>query len=363
MQTKQPQITRDKLAVWFLKNEPEKYKDMFESTHTVNMFEPNVFHAEAGTLVHTYMVMTWIEAQKEKYSDEDYIVLITSALLHDTGKPNCQETMPANDTKPIRNSFKGHEGVSSFFSVGVLKKLKAEFPEIYTDEIIEKIIKVVSLHGTYIDETSDILFLRDEFRKADKNGAIRLVDEGMYSQYEKRKFLKSVHHEPGKNLTVLVGLPNSGKSSLRNAFIRSFPEASIVSRDDLLEEFYKEKFGKIDTYNFMYNVLHNDDVLLKEFGKRFEDYLNKIAKTSDNIIVDMTQLSLSSRRKMINHFTKFNKKAIVIMTDNDELFRRNDQRFQETKKFISKKVIENMMTSFTFPVLEEGFDNIELIIN
>jgi len=38
------QITRDKLAVWFLKNEPEKYKDMCESTHTVNMFEPNIFH-------------------------------------------------------------------------------------------------------------------------------------------------------------------------------------------------------------------------------------------------------------------------------------------------------------------------------
>ena len=83
------------------------------------------------------MVLTWIEAQKEKYSDEDYIVLITSALLHDTGKPNCQETMPANDTKPIRNSFKGHEGVSTFFSVGVLKKLQAEFPEIYTTEIIK----------------------------------------------------------------------------------------------------------------------------------------------------------------------------------------------------------------------------------
>lgn len=356
-------ITRDKLAVWFLRNEPEKYRDMFESTHTVNMFEPNMFHAEAGTLVHTYMVMTWIEAQKEKYSDEDYIVLITSALLHDTGKPNCQETMPANDTKPIRNSFKGHEGVSTFFSVGVLKKLQAEFPEIYTFEIIEKIIKVVSLHGTYIDETSDILFLRDEFRKADKNGAIRLVDEGMYAQYEKRKFLKPTTTENNKNLFVLIGLPNSGKSSLRNTFVRSFPEASIVSRDDLLEEFYKRKTGVITDYNTMYKFLHEDKLLLKEFTKEFEDYLNKLAKTSDNIIVDMTQLSLSSRRKMINHFPKHNKKAIVLMTDNDELFRRNEQRFQETKKYISEKVIENMMTSFTFPVLEEGFEDVELIIN
>lgn len=356
-------ITRDKLVTWFIKTEPEKYQEMLESNHAVDIHQPNIFHCEGTCWAHVMMVMTWIEAQKEKYSDEDYIVLITSALLHDTGKPNCQETMPANADKPIRNSFKGHEGVSTFFAVGVLKKLQKEFPEIYTDEIIEKIIKVVSLHGTYIDETSDIYFLRDEFRKADKNGAIRLVDEGLYSQYEKRKFLKPTTTEKNKNVFVLVGLPNSGKSTLRNAFVQSFPEASIVSRDDLLEEFYEEKFGGTDTYNNMYNVLHEDKVLLKEFTKRFEDYLNKLAKTSDNIIVDMTQLSLSSRRKMINHFPKHNKKAIVIMTDNDELFTRNHTRHIETKKYISEKVIENMMTSFTFPVLEEGFDDIELIIN
>jgi predicted kinase len=356
-------ITRDKLAVWFLRNEPNKYRDMFESTHTVNMFEPNVFHAEAGTLVHTYMVMTWIEAQKEKYSNEDYIVLITSALLHDTGKPNCQETMPANDTKPIRNSFKGHEGVSSFFAVGVLKKLQKEFPEIYTKEIIEKIIKVVSLHGTYIDETSDIYFLRDEFRKADKNGAIRLVDEGLYSQYEKRKFLKPTPQDLGKSLTVLIGLPNSGKSTLRAEMKKLNKHLFVVSRDDMLEDFYQRKTGEITDYNTMYRFLHEDDILLKEFKKEFEDLLNSIAKNKSDILIDMTQLSLSSRRKMLNHFPKFHKKAIVIMTDNNTLYERNDKRYEETGKFISRTVIENMMTSFTFPVLEEGFNDIQLIVN
>ena len=356
-------ITRDKLAVWFLRNEPEKYKDMCESTHTVNMFEPNIFHMESQVMSHIYLVMTWIEAQKEKYSDEDYVVLITSALLHDTGKPNCQETMPANDTKPIRNSFKGHEGVSTFFSIGVLKKLKAEFPEIYTDKIIEKIIKVVSLHGTYIDETSDIYFLRDEFRKADKNGAIRLVDEGMYSQYEKRKFLKSVQHDQGKTLTVLVGLPNSGKSTVREQMQELNKHLFVVSRDDILEYFYRRKTGKIDNYNKMYNFLHDDKELLKEFTREFEEQLNYAAKVKSDVLIDMTQLSLSSRRKMINHFPKFNKKAVVIMTDNKTLYERNDKRHKETGKFISEKVIENMMTSFTFPVLEEGFDSIDLIIN
>ena len=359
----QTQITRDKLVTWFIKNEPEKYRDMCESNHTVNMFEPNVYHAENQVATHTYMVMTWIEAQKEKYTDDEYIILITSALLHDTGKPNCEETKPANETKPIRNSFKGHEGVSTFFSVGVLKKLQKEFPEIYTDEIIEKIIKVVSLHGTYIDDTSDILFLRDEFRKADKNGAIRLLDEGLYSQYEKRKFLKPTKIEQGKTLTVLVGLPNSGKSTIRAEMQKRDKHLFVVSRDDMLEDFYQRKTGEIKDYNTMYRFLHEDETLLKEFKKEFEDLLNSIAKNKSDILIDMTQLSLSSRRKMLNHFPKFNKKAIVIMTDNETLFERNDKRYEETGKFISRTVIENMMTSFTFPVLEEGFDSIELKIN
>ena len=62
-------------------------------------------------------------------------------------------------------------------------------------------------------------------------------------------------------------------------------------------------------------------------------------------------------------FEKFNKKAVVIMTDNEELFKRNRKRFEETGKKITETIIENMMTTFAFPVFEEGFDSIELIIN
>lgn len=343
------------------KNEPEIYDSTCKSNHNLDNFTLNVFHAEGPVNVHTLMVMTWIEANKEQYTDEDYIVLITSALLHDTGKPQCLQEMPATETKPIRNSFQGHEGVSSFIAVGILKKLQRDFPEIYTKEIIEKIIKVVSLHGTFIEETSDLYFLRCEMHKADKNGAVRSVDEAIFSQYSPRKFLKQSKINQEKRLILLIGLPNSGKSTFRSE-LNNFGEYFVLSRDDLLETFYEVKTGEKASYNEMYNYIHKDDKILKEFENCFRAQIEQSQKYS-NVLVDMTQLSLSSRRKMLNNFQNFRKSAIVVMTDNAELYKRNKERFQKTNKYISEKVIFNMMTSFVFPVLEEGFEDIELVVN
>lgn len=356
-------ITRDLLVTWFIKNYKDLTIEMMKADHTVDLDFPNIWHGEGTVWTHTMMVMTWIEAQKDKLKNEDYIVLITSAMLHDTGKPQCLETMPASNDKPIRNSFKGHEGVSSFIVVGVLKDLKTYFPEIYTDEIIEKIIKLVSLHGTFVEESSEMRFLQMKFREADKFGAIRNTDEGLFSQYEPRKFLKK---GPGKfknKLFMLIGLPNSGKSTLREKIVSENPETIVISRDDLLEVFYKEKTNEINTYNVMYKYIHDDKEILNEFDTRFEKFIQDTSKQDIPVIIDMTMLSLSTRRKMISKFSNHKKEAFVVMTDNNTLFNRNIKRYQETKKFISTVVINNMMTSFTYPVLEEGFENINLIIS
>ena len=94
-------ITRDLLVLWFIKNYNDLVQEMMKADHTVDPMQPNIWHAEGTVWTHTMMVMTWIEAQKDKLSVEDYTVLITAAMLHDTGKPSCLETMPASDTKPI----------------------------------------------------------------------------------------------------------------------------------------------------------------------------------------------------------------------------------------------------------------------
>lgn len=353
----QSQITRDKLVIWFIKNEPKLYKDMLDSNHAVDIYQPNIFHCEGSVWTHSLMVMTWIEACKNIYTIEDYTVLITSALLHDTGKPSCSQEMPASENKPIRNSFKGHEGVSSFIQIGILKKLQSDFPDIYTYKIIEKIIKVVSLHGCYIEEGSENEFLRKELHTADKRGAVRIVDEELFSQYEKRKFLKTTSTNKEKNLTLLVGLPCSGKSTIREQMT-----GYVISRDDYMEEFHIQHFGERGDYNKMYFNIHSDEKILNLFNNSFQKLIENAARTQNDVIVDMTMLSLSSRRKMMNNFQNFTKKAVVLMTDLEEIQKRNLQR-KEHGKYISESVFKGMMTSFVFPVAEEGFSEIELVIN
>lgn len=356
-------ITRDLLVTWFIKNYNDLTVEMMKADHTVDSMQPNIWHAEGTVWTHTMMVMTWIEAQRDRLSDEDYTVLITAAMLHDTGKPSCIETMPASDTKPIRNSFKGHEGMSSFFAVGILKDLREEFPLTYSEEIIEKIIKVVSLHGTHIEENTEMKELRIIFREADKRGAVRSTDEGLFAQYEPRKFAKKGSEKFNSKLIMLIGLPNSGKSTLREKLLAKNPNTTVLSRDDLLEVFYKDKVGTEATYNEMYRYIHDDKEVLKEFEALFESKIQEASRKDEDVIIDMTMLSLSTRRKMILKFPNHKKEAIVVMTDNNTLFTRNIERYKTTKKFISTVVITNMMTSFTYPILEEGFDKIELVIS
>src|SRR5574344_1680636 len=251
-------LDRDSLCIWFMKNEKELYERMLNTSHNVSSEEHNIYHAEGSIISHRLLVMSYFEYKKEKYNFDDYITLLTSALLHDTGKPECIEEMPANESKPRRYSFKNHEGVSSFISIGILKKLQKDFPEIYTEEIIKNIIKVVSLHGTYVEETSDIYLLRMEFHKADKCGAVRDVNEKLYSQYEPRKFLKQSKKE-SKELIMLVGLPCSGKSTFREEYLKNNPDVFVVSRDDFLEVFYKKEMNEKHSYNNMYFTVHHDE--------------------------------------------------------------------------------------------------------
>lgn len=355
-------INRDKLVCWFIQKYPQFYLDMVNSNHCVDLLQPNIFHTEGTVWTHTMMVMTWIEAMSISNVD-DYYILITSGLLHDLGKPSCEELSEATEVKPIRNSFSGHEGMSVYLGIEVLKSLKEDFPDVYTDEVIEFIIKIVGTHGVALDgEPGRFLDLREKFRIADKRGAVRQVDEGLFSQYGKRNFSTNKNLHDDKEVVVVTGLPCVGKSTLIS---QEYNEHKKISRDDQLMVFFREKEPQAPkmSYSEVYKYIHSDEKLQKEFNDYFEKYIGQVSKNDKKVVVDMTMMPLSSRRKMMNKFPNHRRKSVVMMTDRNTLSERNVFRKETEGKYIPLHVFENMAKSFTYPVEAEGFDDIRLIIN
>lgn len=355
-------FNRDKLVNWFIKNFGNYYLDMMNSQHYVDPLKPNIFHAEGSVWTHTMMVTTWVEALYSKEKFEDYISLLTTGLLHDLGKPSCEEQQEANDEKPLRNSFKGHEGVSAHLSIAVLKALKQDFPLIYTDDNIETIIKLVGTHGVAVDNSTldeRLTRLRCIFRECDKRGAIRMVDEGLFSQYEKRKYSPLGVVDIQKELVILTGQPCAGKSTLIK---ERYSDYTVISRDSFLMSYADKTLGLKGTYNEIYRYLRDNEAISKLVDSEFEKYLSEVAKTSNKVVIDMTMMPMSSRRKMCNKFPKFRRKSVVLMTDINTITLRNEQRALDGK-YISPKVFHSMRQGFVYPVLDEGFESIELIIN
>jgi hypothetical protein len=376
---------RDILVIWFINNEPRLYKKMLKSKHYAKRNIPNPFHGEGSIWTHTMMVMTWItnkyfnlfKQQNHLYyqDKEKFIILLISALLHDIGKVFVETRMEEEELKPLRNSFKGHEGVSFFKAIEILEKIKEDFPilfELYNSNkdiyyMQKMILTIVGTHGMAIQtEDKYIKKIKEEFREADKFGAIRSVDEDIFSQYDKQNFASSKHieKESEKELVFVVGLPCSGKTKFINT---NFPNHSIISRDEAMLEFYNiennTNYPESDNivYFFINDPIDVEKQKLKKFNAFFEEKILEY-KDKEKIAIDMTMLSLSSRRKFLNVFNKHNRKCFLLIPNEKIIKERNNKRKKDVySKYISKERLLKSKRRFSMPLIEEGFEEIVFI--
>lgn len=346
-------MTRDTLVTWFVKNYPEHYKAMYLTHHEVSSNHMSPYHGEGSIWSHTMMVMT--AASIKDFGTE----VLTAALLHDIGKPAAKEYIGMTLNKPARHRFSGHEGISTFKAIGVLQQLRRDFPKHYTATSIETIIRLISLHGVSLTELKDpLLPLRTALMECDRLGAIRSVDGAKDDHYPPRKFLKHPKKIEGKELIMMVGLPCSGKSTYVEENLTGY---TPVSRDEFLFDLYKTRFnseGDLTSYNDVYNFLHSSEHRRQVVTQEFDKHVHQISKTYDKVVVDMTMTSLKSRRKMLAAFSKHSAKAVVLMPSMQEIYGRNAAR---EGKYIPENVFISMSKAFVYPVLDEGFTDIQLI--
>jgi predicted kinase len=151
-------------------------------------------------------------------------------------------------------------------------------------------------------------------------------------------------------LTVLVGLPASGKSY-------SIPEdfsGFVYSTDTYIDEQAK-------ALNKTYNDVFFD--YISKAVTRMDALLDIAIKNGDNVIWDQTNPSRKKRRQILSMFPRNYRKVCVCrlpprtQPEWDELNRRLNSR---PGKVIPPNVLSGMINSFVKPDLDEGFDVVEI---
>lgn len=304
----------------------QQYKDLYLSMANCEHNSP--YHQEGSVWTHTEMVYNYAV----KNYPENKVVQI-AALLHDIGKPSAMRVDPRDG----RTRFNGHEGYSTFLAREILETFNLS-----TEEKIQ-ILNLISLHGVNIEQLQYPSL--EAMRECDMKGRISSKE---LREYSRRQFL-ILPKNPTHTVTIMVGLPGSGKSTIAKTL-----NVPIISRDDIITNMFPDK-----TYNEAYRHIRENEDQYMAVSFKFEKELIKAAKEQKDIVIDMTMLSLSSRRSMMAKFPNAKFKAIVVIPPLSIVKERASKR---PGKEMSDKVYEHMLPTFTMPVKEEGFEEITYIL-
>lgn len=330
------------LCSWLQLNYPKLVKSMQDCSHHYNESTINPYHKEGNVWTHTCMVAK----QAERYCLEVQI----AAWLHDIGKPM---VMLPNHEKQ-RNTFVGHESASAILAPEIIDRIVRDF-NVNVDKRV--IIEMIALHLTPYHLSKEELTSRLVNNSILKTSLLQLADadhngrfgigERVTDPSEIPDTTKGYEKKEDRYLYILIGLPNSGKSSYVNTFI-NLENIDIISRDSVVME-----LGKGDTYDEKWK-----NVDQKKVDSVLMDRFTKAVKGTKDVVIDMTNLSRKSRRKWLCSVPKtINKRAIVFFPHFMRIIEREYKRSIDGKS-IPDHVYDSMCKSFSPPMYDE-FDTID----
>lgn len=352
------------LMEWFQTEYPEITKDYINSDHHYDLQNLNPYHIEGSVWTHLCMCMKMCEVLD--VSD----VIKYAVLFHDLGKPATEEKLHERS----RVAYKGHEGVSFFKAVGILNKLGLD------EETKTRILYLISLHTDLyklIGTSPDFLggSINSKFFKKFKNNSDLVKDlvkvtmcDGLgrfYTQgrdidlYKLEEYMEvyidaleeEVFDTSWKvhTVTCLIGLPCSGKSTW---VLENKTNEIVASRDALVEE---KALRDSSTYNEAWEKYR------KDLDREFNAVVNQAIIDEKDVIIDKTHMSPKSRRRSLSRFPKnYKRKAVLFLTDFEEIQKREKIRSKKLNKSLSPDVYFKFMTSFQVPLYDE-FDEIEIV--
>lgn len=236
---------------WFQLNYPDLVQSMRDSDHHFDGENLNPYHMENCVWSHTMLVFK----NSQFFSKGNHYVK-WSSLLHDIGKVGAREEV--EDRKRVR--FIGHSGLSAFMSIDILKHAGLSWDQ------IEMVFELIAHHGSLFDYMRDGVVNEEQIKKvfagkadllrhlveqvrADSLGRFHSGDTDEYLDFVQNlpKNFESVladlseHAESDEDdlkLTVLVGPPCSGKSTMISSMMQEIEEQAIM---DVAESFLKSE--------------------------------------------------------------------------------------------------------------------------
>ncbi len=151
-----------------------------------------------------------------------------------------------------------------------------------------------------------------------------------------------------KTCYLMVGMPNVGKSTFVK---KELSGLEVVSRDEELMKYGKEKFGDISYSEIWKNLTPVDHKIIDDM---VDNRIRRLQEEGKDFVVDMTLLSKKSRKKMYDKIDKDYKIRIVnLITGFDTILKRNKERAEREGKYIPEDVLRKMWLSYEPPIKAE----------
>lgn len=156
---------------------------------------------------------------------------------------------------------------------------------------------------------------------------------------------------------MLVGLPASGKSTLRRALTMSHQiwgfsrNLTCLSTDDLIENYAY-------THGLTYDQAFEQSI--KDATKQMYFDLERAIDNNHDIILDQTNLTVKSRLSKLGKIPNYyHKRCNVVFNKNEEQLQK--RLMSREGKTIPDSVMSNMKVIYVNPSITEGFDDVYYI--
>ncbi|KAL8600488.1 hypothetical protein ACOMHN_044953 [Nucella lapillus] len=194
------------------------------------------------------------------------------------------------------------------------------------------------------------------------------MEEPFFPLKEEYQFMESVAEEervrgavpPATKeeceILMMVGLPGAGKTmwAEKHAKANTDKKYNVLGTNNIIDKMKVMGLPRKKNYSGRW------DVLIDKSTKCLNRLIEIASRKKRNYILDQTNVYASARRRKMQPFEGFQRKAVVVVPTNEEFKSRVEKREKEEGKDVPEKAVLEMKANFTLPEVGQLFDSIEL---